>query len=351
MKHYVLILIMCLLSLYADEPQTIDTWGKHINPQGIFPKNRFKAFYFNTKNPKTIIATEEVSKVGINYPYDQFHKIPSEDFGGYWVGDFEYNSDTPMQLSLELSWAKSRVIINGKVVHEGENSTTFPYVFKKGSNRIEVEYANNWHTTGFMMSVKPMEKKYTTDELQTYLQENISKNAEVLYAGVYESGQTDQSIFLKLAKVEKPVILVLNSYSGINWKISNPDRVTIEAIIYSAYQPGTEIMGDNLKNVPKLLYDGILGSYTMEEHCDCHGALFHCEGSNGLSVIRQIESVTKRKVLGCDAHYAPKVMQLPKVYVTPERLKAFEYEKLQNEKAQKTCIREIAPDFNKMFDQ
>jgi hypothetical protein len=140
----------------------------------------------------------------------------------------------------------------------------FRMFFKKGANRIEVEYANNWHTTGFIMSIKPMEKKYTTDELQTYLQENISKNAEVLYAGVYESGQIDQNIFLKLSKIEKPVILVLNSYSGVNWKISNPHHVTIEAIIYSAYQPGTEIMGDNLKNVPKLLYNGILGSYTME---------------------------------------------------------------------------------------
>lgn len=360
MKRYFIILFILLSSLSGDtnrptdqsnpvEKNAVDTWGKHINPKGIIPKNRFKAFYFNTKDPRNIIATEEVSKVGINYPFDQFHKIPSEDFGGYWVGDFQYDEEKSMELSLELSWAKARVIINGVVVYEGENSTTFPYIFKKGSNVIEVEYVNNWHTTGFKMSVQPMKKKYNTGELQTFLSEQVSKEAEVLYAGAYESAQTDQSVFLKLGMVSKPVILVLNSYSGINWKISNPNHVKIEAIVYSAYQPGTEIMGDISKTTPKLAYDGTIGSYTMEQQCDCHGAIFHCEGSNGLSVIRQIESLTKRKVLGYDVYYAPKVMLLPKVYVTPERLRAFEYQKIKIEQQEKACNKEINPDFNTLF--
>lgn len=360
MQRYFIILFILLSSVYGDatraidqsnvlEKIAVDTWGKHINPKGIIPKNRFKAFYFNTKDPRNIIATEEVVKVGINYPFDQFHNIPSEDFGGYWVGDFQYDQETPMEMSFELSWAKVRVIINGSIIYEGESSTTFPYTFKKGSNVIEVEYVNNWHTTGFMMSVKPVEKKYKMGELQTFLEEKVSKNAEVLYAGVYESGQTDQNIFLKLSKVDKPVILVLNSYSGINWKISNPHHITLEAIIYSAYQPGTEIVGDILKTTPKIAYDGTLGSYTMEQHCDCHGAIFHCEGSNGLEVIRQIETVTNRKVLGYDAHYAPKVMQLPKVYVTPERINGFENERRKIIQQEKECNKEINPDFNKLF--
>ncbi|MDD2828119.1 MAG: hypothetical protein PHW18_00940 [Sulfuricurvum sp.] len=334
-----------------EKSQKIETWGKHLNPLGTMPRNRFKAFYINTKEPNKVIATEEVPKVSINYPWDQFHGIKSEDFGGYWVGDYYYPEETTMEISLEQSWAKSRVIIDGRVVYEGGNSTSFPYTFKKGSNKIEVEYVNNWHTTGFMLTIKPKEKKYNRDDLQFALKSKVSANAKILYAGVYESSQKDQNIILKLAAHKEPVILVLSSYSGVNWIVENPNKVKIEAIVYSAYNPGTEISGNLPSTVPLLAFDGQLGSYSMSEQCDCHGAMFHCEGSNGLDIIRNIEVVIGKTMFGYSGKYSTDAILLPQTVVTKEHLEKLRDDRLKIEQQRAACRKETNPEFDKIFQQ
>lgn len=328
-----------------------DTWGAYLNPSGQIPKNRFKAFYINTKEPKKVIASEVVSKVSVNYPWDQFHGIKSEDFGGYWAGNFVYDTETTMQISLEQSWSKARVIIDGKVVYEGGSNAQFPYTFKQGENKIEVEYINNWHTTGFMMTIKPKELKYDRDALQNVLKKTVSADAEILLAGVYESSQQDQSITLKLAKQNKPVILVLSSYSGVNWMIQNPHKNRIEAVVYSAYNPGTEISGDLPSSIPVLAYEGRMGSYTMSEQCDCHGAIFHCEGNNGTGTIAQVESVIGKKILGYSGKYAADVLLLPQIPVTKEHLEKLRNERQTIEQQRDACRKEINPDFNKLFQK
>ena len=325
------------------------TWGEYLNPKGTVPKNRFQAFYINTKEPQKVIASETVDKVSVNYPYDKFHGIKSEDFGGYWVGNFSYDKETPLQIGVSQSWSKTRIIIDGTVVYEGGGNARVPYTFAKGKHRVEIEYINNWHTTGFMVTIAPEKKTYGAAEIKRLLAEHTSKQSKVLYAGVYESRNKEQTVTLKLAKSTVPVVLVLSSYDAVEWIVKNPHRVKIEAVVYGAYKPGVEVEGDLPKGTPVWAAESRFGSYSFEERCSCHGAHFHCEGSNGLDVVEGIEAMTGKTVLGVSGLYGADALSLPAEPVTQAWREAKRKEKSAIEAQRDACQKEQNPSFEKMF--
>lgn len=128
---------------------TTKTWGDDLNPRNEMPLNSFKAFYINTNNRKRVIATSHVKQVAIKYSYKDLHNIDSKDFGAYWVGLFEFTEDQELQFNVHLSWASTRIIVDGFVVYEGGSKGKIPYLFTEGKHKIEIEYTNNWHTTNF----------------------------------------------------------------------------------------------------------------------------------------------------------------------------------------------------------
>jgi hypothetical protein len=327
------------------------TWGTQLNPKNIIPTNKFKAFYINTNKPKKVIASEEMNRISINYAYNYFHNINSKDFGGYWVGNFIYKKTENMQLNISQSWAKTRIIIDGMVVYEGTNNARVPFTFTKGKHKIEVEFINNWHTTNFMVSIQQKEKKYTREEIQKKLKKYTSKNSEVLFVGAYESKKNNQNITLKIAKSAKPIILVLSSYSSVVWVIKNPYKVKIEAVIYSAAKPGTEVKGDISDSTPILEYAHRIGSYSMERHCSCvnGGAVFNCDGNNGINTIQTIENFTQKKMFGYSVKYAADTFIVPDTLLDEKKR-----EKLKNnikdiEKQRKECQAQSNPDFENIF--
>lgn len=327
------------------------TWGKQLNPKNKVPKNKFKAFYINTKYPNKIVASEYTDKVSINYPYNKFHGIDSQDFGGYWVGDFTYDKETIQEISIAQSWSKTRIIIDGTVIYEGGNNTKMPYTFSKGKHRIEIEYINNWHTTGFMVTIKSKEKVHTIKEVKQILADKSSKKSKVLHVGVYESRKKDQSIDLLLEKQDDPVVLLLSSYESVEWVIQNPHKVKIEAIIYSSHRPGVEIKGEIPKDIPIIAYAKRFGTYSTEKKCSCHGAIFHCSGSNGLEMIETIESLTDKKVLGFSGQYGTKSLMVPEVMITDQWKAEQKEAAIEIESQRKACQKEINPSFEKLFEK
>ncbi|WP_413699957.1 hypothetical protein ACLKMH_21910 [Psychromonas sp. KJ10-10] len=113
------------------------------------PLNSFKAFYINTNNRKKLLLPATLNRHAIKYSYKDLHDIDSNDFGAYWVGMFEFTEDQELQFNVHLSWASTRIIVDGFVVYEGGSKTKVPYLFTKGRHKIEVEFTNNWHTTNF----------------------------------------------------------------------------------------------------------------------------------------------------------------------------------------------------------
>ena len=139
----------------------------------------------------------------MNYNSNQFHNIDSKDFGGYWVGNFTYEKEEQMQISISQSWAKTRIIIDDMIIYEGGTNEQIPYTFRKGKHKIEVEYVNNWHTVSFKVSIKNKEKVFTSNEIKKELNEHTSKNSEVVFVGAWQCLQRDRD-FRRSLELHRP---------------------------------------------------------------------------------------------------------------------------------------------------
>ena len=327
------------------------TWGKVLNPKGAVPKNRFAAFYINTNNPKKVIATEKVDAVVIRYVWDQFHKIKSQDFGAYWVGDFYFPKDEDREIAISLSWSKARIIIDGLVVYDGGNNKSFTHHFTKGRHRIEVEYVNNWHTVDFSVQIEPKRKQYTRKELYTLFQSPRYKNTKLLYVSVYESKDKEGKIIVLPKNLSKDVILVLNSYDPVNWVLPKNPHHNIKAIVYAAAKPGTKVSGNGAKGVKIYALKGRFSGYEMQKKCTCvnGGALFNCSGRYGSDVIADIENTFGKKVLGFSTAYGTSVVKVPQKLLDAKTKAEFAQNKADVIKAKKECAAQTNPSFENML--
>jgi len=300
-------------------PQVRSTWGDRLNPTRREPMGRFAAYYLRSGEPPELIATDTVDEVSINYAWSEFHGIKSEDFEGYWVGRFRFDEETPVYLTVDQSWSQTRVIVDRRLIYEGGSDARVPFVFSPGTHTVEVEYANNWHTTGMSVNFVEAEEPLTRDELRVRLRALAPENSVVQFAGVYESGAQDNVVVLTLAPSRVPVILALNSHSAVRWVIKNPNRVDLRAIAYGTFSPGSRIQTDGADDrVPRLLVKGELGSYDASPRCTCVGGLFHCEGGSLLSTVQDLSAALGYTVAGVSGEYSPQTINVPSIVATPE---------------------------------
>ncbi len=300
-------------------PQVASTWGDRLNPNNKAPMGRFSAHYLRSGEPPQLIATDTVDEVSINYAWADFHGIKSQDFEGYWVGRFRYEKETPVYLTVDQSWSQTRVIVDRRLIYEGGSNARVPFVFSPGTHTVEVEYANNWHTTSLSVNFVDAEEPLTRSELSARLHALAPENSVVRFAAVYESGAQDNVVVLNLAPSRAPVILVLNSYSSVLWVVKNPNRVDLRAVVYGGHAPGSRIQTDKVDDrVPRLLVEGELGSYDASPRCTCVGGLFHCEGGSLLETVQSLSDMLGYSVAGVSGEYSPKALNVPSIVVTPE---------------------------------
>ncbi len=297
------------------------TWGKYLNPSHQVPLGAFKAFYINSKDPKKVVASEVVKDISINYPYDKFHGIDSGQFGAYWVGKISFDKTIKKHIYIDQSWSKTRIIIDGYVVYNGGHKGEAVYTFSKGIHTIEVEFLNAWHTT--QLSVKFFDDVhiYRLNQLKDELQKVVTPDTNFNYVGIYESREKDQSVKLKIKTSAKPIVLLLQSYAAVIWKIENPHNVKIQAIVLNSAHPLSDVRGD-IKGVKIFYSKKRVGSgYKLGlpkekslKNC-CIGNHFNCSYASLLDVENSIPRIFKKKVFGFSAQYGTKSMDVPEVVV------------------------------------
>ena len=212
-------------------------WSKSILPANI-PQNSYRAYYFNTNEPEKHLTTKTVPKVTVSYIYDEIG-IPSEDFGGYWIGNITMPVSGNYVISTDESWSESQVIIDERLVKNQSKDSVTIYL-KKGTYKVEVEYKNNWHTTGFSMNLLPVKKQWKLGDLSNELKK-IADSAKNTYVSIYESENENREVTLDLSDNKDTGILFLSSYSQINWIIKNPR--SIDVVVVSSFKKGTVVDG------------------------------------------------------------------------------------------------------------
>lgn len=327
-----------------------NTWGATLNPKNDVPLGSFKAFYINQANPKAVVASEVVKDVAINYSWNDFHGIKSEQFGAYWVGRMKLNQSELRLINVSLSWSKARIMIDGYVVYENGRNTSIAYQFSAGEHLIEVEYLNNWHTTEFKVTFGRQAVRLSREQVAGELQRHGIANAEVHYVGLYESAAKDLSVNVNVGKLDRDVLLVLSSYSAIKWIIKNPLSTRIKAIVYASFTPGSEVAGVDERHTLVLPLREMIGNYRVEPRCDCAAGNYHCEGSATLLSIRaEIEKMTGNHMVGFGGKYGAESMPVPDNAITAESLeKSARLEEVEANKRNQ-CAKKADPDFENLM--
>lgn len=255
------------------------------------PLNKFHAFYMQSQQPNKVIYSEDVSKVSILYSRNEkFHNIEPDHFMALWIGDFEFNKNTLKELTLSISWAKVKLLIDGKIVYNGGSSTTIPYTFTKGKHRIEIEYSNNYGQVDFLFDMQN-----AGQEVNENFKALIKSNTKIYMVGAYSGWRDDHALDIKLKESIDPVILFVASYEPIHWNIKNAKN--LKAVVYNSYDPGSSIKTDN-SNV-KIFHDQKF-NYVSRLMPYCYdGPFIHCENKNSFqNSVGHIVELTGKKPNG-----------------------------------------------------
>ena len=168
---------------------------------------------------------------------------------------------------------------------------------------------------------------------------------------MYESSSQNLDIELNIEPIKGPMVLVLSSYSTINWIIKNTHKADIKAIVYGSYSPGTSVKGDVASTTLLLSSKKRLGSFRKQASCSCSGgSIFHCEGSGLMPTIRSLESLTKNKVVGFSGKYGASSLKIPEEVIDQSFTDGLQKADAEKEKARLACKKKANPDFESLLD-
>lgn len=235
------------------------TWKEQYAQNIVPPLGKFQAYYFNTDRPEMVVHSQLVDSVDLNFAWDEGpgFTIASENLGAYWIGQVTYTEAQNIELAVSQSWSEARVIIDGRVVYESERDSGWvALIMPAGSHVVEVEYANNWHTTSFSVSLLPMREYVSEVALQEALQA-LSFDA-AWYAGVYESSAADHSVMLSAPHASPtPKVLFLSSYDSVKWDLPSMPDLALRAIVVGSYSPGSSVLNAPADVPVYYLADGV----------------------------------------------------------------------------------------------
>ena len=304
-----LFLAFCVFLAYANANDA-QKWASEITAGKQIPTGKFLAFYLNKDDSKNVVFSETVEKINLNFAYDDFHKIPSEKFIAYWVGNFDFKQDVQKMILADFSWANLRISVDGEQIYDSENARdkVITHKFSKGRHKIEVWFVNSWHTTDILVDFKDELKFYKQSEIAAKLKD---QNFDIWLAAVYESGARDSKINVTLEKAQKPLVIMLSSYGAVRWGVSNPHDNKILAVL--VFNPKSSIdLKENLYFMEDYGYNK-----DTEIKCDCinGGADFHCNGGDISSKNERVKKEFGQNLGGFSGSYSPTAINLPSILI------------------------------------
>lgn len=255
------------------------SWGKRLNPQGAIPASGFRAIYFDRSAPRAAVFEENVDGIAIKYAWSDFHNIKSDNFAAYWIGKLHFAEPTTKQISVSQSWAKSRILIDGEIVFDGESSdNSFTHQFAPGEHVIEVEYINNWHTVEYKVTIEDVVERLSGSEVAAHLRAQSSSAKTLYYVGLYESDRKDTSVDVAVPATGRPAILWLASYEAIDWDVSA--LAPGSTVILGSRSPGSTVRGAGAARVLHL--KDAWSIHNESRRCSCSAASYHCDNEEDL---------------------------------------------------------------------
>lgn len=252
------------------------------------PINKFRGYFMQSTMPTYVMHFEDTPSISVHYSdKKKFYLIAPDHFLGLWVGDFTFDQQSTKNIVLSISWANAKVIIDGNVIYEGNQSATIPYTFTKGKHRIEIEYMNNYGQVDFLCDIQDV-----THEIDASFKALLSSQTKIYTVGLYGGWRNDHGLDLWLAKSNDPIVLFVASYHATHWNIKNAQN--LKAVVYNSHNPGSSVKTDN-PNVT-IFHDANL-NYASRLMPYCYESpVLHCENKDAFQrSIAYIQKLTGKK--------------------------------------------------------
>lgn len=329
------------------------SWGDIFNPQKSTPSQGYFAWYINTNQPKQVIGRETVNSIAINYHSDQFLKIPSEDFGAYWAGRLHVPQSGAYHISADISWAKMRVMLNRHIIAESENSSKNQMVWlEPGNYLLEVEYINNWPTTGFQLTVAPVIEELDDSALSEALAARQLPAQTLAYAvSVNESSSRNNSLILQAPTGNTPYILILSSSNAVQWDIQGRAP---ELVIYNNASSGSTVR--TAGHVPQIAWKNRIPHDITNRKissCYCSAHDFHC-GHSRTSLkdfAANIQQLTGFPLQGFSGEYSASYLPIPQTIVNSASIANSARQLQEIEQARQACTKRNNAGFEDMMQR
>lgn len=296
------------------------------------PSGQFRAFYLDDSDLSDPIYEEVVDRMGIsyfNYDDENVFEIDPETLAAYWIGELSFSEEVEKEINISQSWSEVRLIIDDEIVYHGKDEQIIPFTFSRGSHVVEVEFLNDWHTTDVSVTIDDPLNELNGDQVRSELDQLLvdQSEVEVWYVGVYGVDSLHRDVEVKLSETSKPIVLLLSSHSNVYWNIDSNDQ-DLAAVIYSSYEPGTQLLGLSSEIPTYYLGDGEV-SYRSErltykgvpsERCVVENYNSRCRSQyrDFLEMVRRVEALSGHKVTGFGGSYEVDRITLPETDVTDE---------------------------------
>lgn len=272
------------------------SWGKWLNPSGEIPENSFGAFYFDIDNPLETVIAESVREVTLKVDETlPLKNINLGTLGGYWIGNMTLQENSRMRVDLYQRNGFSRVLVDGEVILREDSPATAVVELEQGQRTIEVEHVSKGGVVSFTLALEPYLDSLTYEEIQEKLSEILPEMTHVGLITTQTSNNKNNSIPLKMNNIGKPVLLILNSWDPVHWRISGPGRELVKAVLLSSHAPLSRIDGLT-GEVPIFHFPLHSGTSGFWPECDCQSTTYTCLNDDVLSVLEDIRHVTGRSV-------------------------------------------------------
>ena len=188
---------------------------------------------------RTKIAEEPVDTFRLNYSWDEFHDIESENFNVVWSGDIDV--DSPKAITyLTINSGRSLVSVNVDGQRYFSESDCSPCIvtleLDQGSHSFEIDIHNHWHTTdasALFTDQPPAEAELITTRIST-----PAANVFVLI-DIYESKNLNSSVVIEIPEGDKKITIFAHSYRGVRWQLQGATE-RVDGFYYSSFEASSE---------------------------------------------------------------------------------------------------------------
>ena len=144
---------------------------------------------------------------------------------------------------------------------EPNSDNSYDISLSQPSQTLLFEFTNNWHTTSLNVTFHD-DQALVRDQVAAALPA-IGNDIKIVYVGAYESANFDQTAKIFIAKHSQPLLLVVSSFTAINWQIDNPDETEIVGVVYGSrhYAGSSQMEGTD---APLYRLDGMPAAYDEE---------------------------------------------------------------------------------------